>query len=159
MRVMTTQEMQIVVQKCKWATICTVDPQGRPYAVEATPYLDGQDTCFLINPRGGTWRSLQHSDYVLLKYTLTSRDLHWWAGVSGHGLGRFDPDPVAIKRGFDLLGAVMQADYSKAGDYHAGRTGRSPLLRISVREYTGRYSAGADAALFKEHGPLGDREL
>ena len=158
MRVMTSEEMRTVVEKCNWATICTVDPAGRPYAVEATPYTDGGDTCVMITPRGGTWRGLEHAPHVLLKYTLTSRDLRWWAGVSGHGTGRFDPDPEAIRRGFELLGKVMGADYSRAGEHHAARAGRSPLLRVIVREYTGRCSAGADAALFARQSRPEDRE-
>lgn len=149
MRIMTAEEMQLVVRGCRWATICTVSPEGRPYAVEATPYPDGDDTCFLIHPRGGTWRNLQASPHVLLKYTLASRSLRWWAGVSAHGVGRFDPDPEAIRRGFDLLGAVMASDYRQAGQHHAAQVDRSPLLRVRVHEYTGRCSAAADTPLFK----------
>ena len=137
-----------MLARAKWATICSVSPEGRPYAVEATPYRDGGDFCFMINPRGGTWRSLQANPAVLLKFTLASRSLHWWAGVSAHGSGEFDPDPAAIVRGFDLLGEVMGTDYSAAGRHHAARQDRSPLLRVRVREFTGRCSAGASTALF-----------
>ena len=156
MRVLTAEEMALLVDSCKWATICTVSPEGRPYAVEATPYHDGEDTCFMINSRGGTWRSLQANPQVLLKYTLTNRSLSWWAGISGHGVGRFDPDPDAIRRGFDLLGMVMDTDYSKAGQHHSSQAERSPLLRVTIHKYTGRCSAGADEALFSARKPAED---
>ena len=151
---MTFGEMEEVVRRCNWATICTVSPEGRPYAVEATPYLDGEDTCFMIHPRGGTWRNLQARPHVLLKYTLASRSLNWWAGVSAHGVGRFDPDADAIRRGFDLLGAVIGADYRRAGHHHAVQVDRSPLLRVRVLELTGRCSADPNTPLFSGQARL-----
>ena len=75
MRVMTPEEMEKVIGRCNWATICTVDKDGMPYAVEATPFrMDGYH-CFMINPRGGTWKNLRHNDNVLLKYTLADATL------------------------------------------------------------------------------------
>jgi hypothetical protein len=43
MREMTTAEIEFVLAHVKWATICTVAPQGRPYAIEATPYREEYD--------------------------------------------------------------------------------------------------------------------
>ena len=89
MRRMTEEEMRSVVRACSWACICTCTAEGEPYAVEATPfYLDGA-TGFMINPRGGTWRNMQHSGKVLLKYTLAAPVVAGWAGVSCMGEGRF----------------------------------------------------------------------
>ena len=58
MREMTDAEMRALVARARWATICTASPDGEPYAVEATPYREGDEVCFMINPRGGTWRNL-----------------------------------------------------------------------------------------------------
>lgn len=162
MREMTDAEMRTLVARARWATICTVSPGGEPYAVEATPYREGDEVCFMINPRGGTWRNLcgagqdagqdgadSHSGgRVLLKFTLTNRALTWWAGVSCYGTGRFDNDPQAIRRGFRLLGDVMASDYSGAGERFAATPDRSPLLRVRVERMTGRCSVAEDQALF-----------
>lgn len=170
MREMTDAEMRAMVARARWATICTASPDGEPYAVEATPYREGDEVCFMINPRGGTWRNLypmgadaghgpgldatagagSHSGggRVLLKFTLTNRALTWWAGVSCYGTGWFDTDPQAIRRGFRLLGEVMGSDYSGAGERFAAAPDRSPLLRVRVERMTGRCSAAEGDALF-----------
>ena len=112
MRKMTDEEIQRVIAAAKWATICTVGQGGRPYAIEATPfYADTNETaCFMINPRGGTWKNLQNSGEVLLKYTMASPDLSDWIGVSCSGRGSFVHEPEAIRAGWKLLGAVMGDD-------------------------------------------------
>jgi len=170
-REMTDAEMRALVARVRWATICTVSPGGEPYAVEATPYREGDEVCFMINPRGTTWRNLCGAGHdaglahgrgagqdgadapsgggrVLLKFTLTNRTLTWWAGVSCYGKGRFDSDPQAIRRGFRLLGDVMTSDYSGVGEQFAATPGRSPLLRVRVERMTGRCSVDEDQALF-----------
>lgn len=167
MREMTDAEMHTLVARARWATICTASPDGEPYAVEATPYREGDEVCFMINPRGGTWRNLYSMGHdagreaeqygvrdhsgggrVLLKFTLTNRALTWWAGVSCHGTGRFDTDPEAIRRGFRLLGEVMASDYSGAGERFAATPDNSPLLRVRVERMTGRCSVTESETLF-----------
>ena len=147
MREMTPDEIAYVLAHGKWATICTVTPENTPYAIEATPYHEAGDICFMINPRGSTWCNLQTNPNVLVKTTLTSRSLSWWAGVSCLGIGRFDPDPEAIIRGFQRLGTVMGTDYTEAGRKHSRNPERSPLLRIAVGQSTGRCSAGSGEPL------------
>lgn len=147
MREMTMAEMLAVRARAKWATIVSASPEGLPYAIEATPYMDDGDVCFMINPRGGTWNNVRNNPEVLLKYTLASGNLSWWAGVSCYGRGLFDPNPEAIRRGFALLGEVMGADYSRAGERFAGTPERSPLLRVRLTRMTGRCSAAVGAVL------------
>jgi nitroimidazol reductase NimA-like FMN-containing flavoprotein (pyridoxamine 5'-phosphate oxidase superfamily) len=142
MRAMTPEEMQSLVRYCRWASICTVNAEGAPYAIEATPFFMGGAHCFMINPRGGTWKNLRHNPRVLLKYTLAGDDLSCWAGVSCHGSGEFTPDVESLRAGWKLLGQVMGADYSRAAEKFAGHPDRSPLFRVQVREMTGRCSAG-----------------
>jgi nitroimidazol reductase NimA-like FMN-containing flavoprotein (pyridoxamine 5'-phosphate oxidase superfamily) len=141
MREMTDEEIGYVLNHAKWGTICTVTPENRPYAVEATPYRDGGDICFMINPGGGTRRNLCQNPHVLVKMTLASRNLSWWAGVSCMGTARFDDDPDAILRGFQRLGRVMGADYTAAGEKHSRSPDTSPLLRVTTETRTGRCSA------------------
>jgi len=147
MRTMNDEEMRQAVGLCRWATICSVDSDCAPYAIEATPFHDGSDICFMINPRGGTWRNVQQNPRVLLKFTLASPGLLWWAGVSCHGQGAFDADPAAIRRGWDLLGAVMKQDYSRFADRFCAHPERSPLFRVKVLSLTGRCSAAVGELL------------
>lgn len=148
MRAMTDTEIQAVLDQARWGTICTVSPDHTPYAVEATPYWDGGDICFMINPRGLTRRNLEQNPNVLVKLTLTGPNLDWWAGVSCMGTGRFDHSPREILKGFGLLGKVMNTDYSRAGQKFAKTPDRSPLLRITIHGRTGRCSAKPGRPLF-----------
>ncbi len=140
MRELTGEEATALMGRCNWATICTVTAAGLPYAVEATPFTMDEYICFMINPRGGTWTNLQHSDRVLLKYTLAAADLSFWAGVSCFGRGDFLKDEAALREGWRLLGEVMGTDYSRAAETFARCQERTPLFRVRVEEVTGRCS-------------------
>lgn len=54
-------------------------PDHTPYAIQVTPYWDGGDIWFMINPRGLTRRNLEQNPNVLVKLTL--------AGLLTIGLG------------------------------------------------------------------------
>jgi len=148
MRRMTSKEIDLVLKQVKWATICTISPENLPYAIEATPYLENSDICFMVNPRGQTWKNLQINPSILIKATLADSFLAWWAGVSFAGAGHFDSNREAIQRGFQLLGKVTGSDYSAAGRKHAENAERSPLLRVSIREKTGRCSLAKNESLY-----------
>ena len=141
MRRMTDKEIQETIGKLKWATICTVTSAGQPYAIEATPFYTEKETCFMINPRGGTWKNLQNNKKVLIKYTLSSPDLTKWAGVSCYGQGRFVEDLESMATGWELLGRVMGCDYSLAAEKFIRIQNRSPLFAVCVESRTGRCSA------------------
>ncbi len=137
MKRMTREEMEYVVRRCKWATICTVTREMKPYAIEATPFLDGEDICFMINPAGGTRKNLETSDNVLVKFTITENGLESWAGVSCFGKGEFVSDRDAIRNGWKLLERVTGHDYGKAASKFAGGNIPGPLFRVKVSEMTG----------------------
>lgn len=141
MRRMNQDEMDGVVSKLKWASICTVDGDGKPYAVEATPFFCENDICFMINPKGTTAKNLAGDENVLLKYTYAGDDLAEWAGVSLFGRGSFEHDPVKIRQGWSDLGAVMGADYGAAADKFCAVPENSPMLRVRIEKMTGRCSA------------------
>ncbi|MGE4292638.1 MAG: pyridoxamine 5'-phosphate oxidase family protein [Desulfovibrio sp.] len=140
MRGMSEEEMRELVRRAEWATICAVDPDGSPYAIEATPFFLGQDICFMINPRGGIYRCVTVNERVLVKFTLTVPGLEHWAGVSCMGRGGFDPDLAARSEGWRVLGERLNEDYSKAAQA-LNKPGRSPLFRVRVEAMTGRCSA------------------
>ena len=75
MRGMTASEIDKTVISRMCATICTVTHKGKPYAIEATLFFDGETICFMINPRRSTERNIQKNTDVLLKFTQTKPDL------------------------------------------------------------------------------------
>jgi nitroimidazol reductase NimA-like FMN-containing flavoprotein (pyridoxamine 5'-phosphate oxidase superfamily) len=126
-----------------WATICTVTHEGNPYAIEATPFFDGETICFMINPRGSTARNIQKNTDVLLKFTQTNSDLSKWFGVSCFGQGFFVREVENIRRGWGLLGRVMKADYSLAAEKYSANPKLSPLFCVKIAKMTGRSSSKA----------------
>lgn len=146
MRSMREEEIRGLVERAKWATICTVDESGAPYAIEATPFrLDGA-ICFMISPRGGTFRNVGRNDKVLLKYTATWDGVRGWAGVSCFGRGRFVADDALLVRGWAKLGLVLGQDFSAAAERFLGKEA-SPLFMVQVDHMTGRCSAKAGETL------------
>jgi nitroimidazol reductase NimA-like FMN-containing flavoprotein (pyridoxamine 5'-phosphate oxidase superfamily) len=138
MRKMTEAEIHHVVQNSNWATICTVSPEGRPYAVEATYFRDGESFGFMINPRGRTMQNLRLNPNLLLKITQASDDLSTWTGVSLFGTGHNISDHFEIRKGWTLLGKVMKTDYSKIAEKLISHERQSPYLRCTISHSTGR---------------------
>ena len=138
MRSMTASEIDKTIRSCMWATICTVTSEGKPFAIEATPFFDGEKICFMINPRGSTARNIQKNTDVLLKFTQTNSDLSKWFGVSCFGQGFFAGKAEDIRRGWKLLGRVMKTDYGKAAEKFSSNPERSPLFCVKVEKMTGR---------------------
>ncbi|MDR1677946.1 MAG: hypothetical protein LBS44_06095 [Deltaproteobacteria bacterium] len=142
MRIMTPDEIILATKRSIWATIITVRPDGVPYAIEATPFDTETETCFMINPNGGTSRNLKTSNHVLLKYTFATPTLKDWMGISCLGTGRFVNDPDEIRYGWKLLGKVMEQDFSAAADKFCKNPERSPMMAVKIHSRTGRCSAG-----------------
>ncbi len=142
MRKMTSEEMQEVITHQHWASICTVSPEGQPYAIEATPFMLEPDCIgFMINPRGTTKKNLMERPDVLIKYTYSSPDLMDWAGVSCFGKGEFCQDSETIAKGWELLGEIMKTDYSRMAERFAKGSLPSPLFLARITETTGKCSA------------------
>jgi hypothetical protein len=129
---MSEGEIDLIILTLNWATIVTVRPDGRPYAIEATPFLKDKRICFMINPSGTTKKNLDFSDKVLLKFTGASRDLRNWVGVSCQGRGSFIHDSKAIINGWFLLGNVLETDCSNEAALYAFQPENSPMLSVKV---------------------------
>lgn len=140
MRKMTEKELNDLVQNSNWASICTVTPEGLPYAIEATYFIDGQYIGFMINPRGRTMQNLRQNPNLLLKITQASGNLSKWAGVSLFGTGQNITDPIEIQKGWELLGEVMNTDYTAAAEKFTGSAKQTPYLRCVISRCTGRCS-------------------
>ncbi len=138
MRIMKDNEIKDMIHNSNWATICTVSPSGIPYAVEATYFIDGESLGFMINPRGQTMRNLTQKSNLLLKITQTNENLSKWAGVSLFGIGKNITDPDEIQKGWNLLGKVMNTDYTQVAKKFINSNRPSPYLRCEIIQQTGR---------------------
>lgn len=147
MRKMTLEEISISLKNCSWASICTTCEDGSPYAIEATPFFMDDLTCFMVNPRGGTYRNMQHNTAVLLKYTIAKPSLEAWVGISCFGIGQFITDSDHIRQGWGLLGQVMGQDYTAAADKFSQKFTHSPLFAATIHTCTGRTSAAKNEVL------------
>ncbi|WP_181552799.1 pyridoxamine 5'-phosphate oxidase family protein [Desulfosalsimonas propionicica] len=148
MRKMIEPEIRQALSLWKWATICTVSPGRMPYAIEATYFMaDDSQMNFMINPRGTTVRNIQKNPHVLVKVTLADPSLSRWAGVSVFGIARMERSPAKIRRGWALLGQVMNADYREAAEKFVRTPEKSPLFIVDIREMTGRCSAGPGSGI------------
>ena len=141
MRKLKEQEINDIVKKANWATICTASKDGKPYAIEATYFIiDDTEIGFMINPRGQTMKNIAVNPQLLLKVTFASKDLSYWVGVTLFGTGQKVTDPAQIEQGWHLLGKIMKSDYSQALEKFKNAGENSPFLRCRITERTGRGS-------------------
>ncbi|MBE9581512.1 MAG: pyridoxamine 5'-phosphate oxidase family protein [Proteobacteria bacterium] len=137
---MKQKEMRNLINKHAWATLCTVDPEGKPYAIEFTYFLMDGYICGLINPRGATARNIRHGPNVCLKMCRADELCKEFQAVSCFGTGEFVDDREAIGRAWDLLERKLNLP---EGAYH-GHKGKfmdkrkkSPLFRMKPEKITG----------------------
>lgn len=64
---MNQKEIKNFINGHRWATLCTVDPEGKPYAIEFTCFLMDDHVCGLINPRGTSAKNVKNNPNVCLK--------------------------------------------------------------------------------------------
>ncbi len=67
MRPMTKEEIVDLIQDHRWTTLCTVTPDGEPYAIEFSYFLMDGCVCGMIHPDGKTSENLKHQPRVCLK--------------------------------------------------------------------------------------------
>lgn len=143
MRRMTSEESLLALYQGTWASICTVDHDRKPYAIEATYFLSVKDRIgFMINPKGTTIKNIRTNPNVLLKITQASKDLAYWLGVSFRGTGRVVTDKNQMRQGWEKLGKVMSTDYSRAAEKFCNSDKASPFLEIQMEQMTGQCSHG-----------------
>jgi hypothetical protein len=97
---MTENEIDQALKSLKWASIAAARPDGRPCAIEATPFLTADEIRFMLDPAGTTKKSLDSSPHALLKYAAASADLSGWPGGSCFGLGRFVHEAGEMEEGW-----------------------------------------------------------
>lgn len=147
MRKMTEPEMRALVASCNWATICTVSPEQKPYAIEATPFPLDNYVAFMINPRGTTCANIQANTNVLLKYNITEPDLAKWAAVSCYGKAKLIADRELLNRGIEQLAQLISPEMAAMAKKFCDRPKPAPLLLVTVTEMTGRCNVPKEALL------------
>ena len=141
MRKMKQEEIEKILKKQNWATICSVDKECNPYAIEATYFIkeDGSIN-FMINPKGTTMTNIKLNNNVLLKISRASASLSEWFGISCFGKAFNILDKKEIEEGWNLLGKVMKQDYKAAKEKFAKPSSLSPLLSVKVERISGVHS-------------------
>lgn len=149
MRTMIDNEIDALLEGFGWATLCMVDPDLKPYAVEFSYFLENGDICGLIRPRGKTAECLGVSQTVCVKICDSDAQCKRYRAVSCFGIAAFekltDPHDVAIA--LDNLEeqlCLKSGDYSVYKDRYLSSGKSLPLLRIMVAERTGVTSSPWD---------------
>jgi nitroimidazol reductase NimA-like FMN-containing flavoprotein (pyridoxamine 5'-phosphate oxidase superfamily) len=140
MRKMTKQEMTDLVQEHNLATLCTVDEDGSPYAVEFNYFLLGGDVCGLLKPRGNTARNIAGNARVCVKICRTDDACRAYRAVSCFGTGAFVQDPEMVLRGWDLLEERLKlpkGTYAPFKEKFERKRNKYPLFRMRIERMTG----------------------
>jgi len=142
MRTMKDEEMDALLENFGWATVCMVDPDGNPYAIEISYFLDRDEICGLVHPRGQAARCLGGNQSVCVKVCDSDPQCRNYQAVSCFGKAYFESltGPEEVGRAWDKLAGQLRL---RNGEYDIYKnrylsTGRPlPLLRIMVDKRTG----------------------
>ena len=150
MRKMKDNEIDALLEGFGWATLCMVDPDLKPYAIEFSYFLEKSgDICGLVYPRGKTAECLGISQAVCVKICDSDARCRRYRAVSCFGNAAFEKltDPDDVARAWDNLEeqlCLQNGEYSHYKERYLN-TGKSlPLLRIMVFERTGVISSPRD---------------
>ena len=142
MRKMTKAEREALIRDFGWATLCMVDPEERPYAIEFSYFLDKNDICGLVHPTGLTARCLKLNPEVCLKICDSDRQCSSYRAISCFGRASFKEtrDPDSINAAWDALERQLGLPSGALEKYRAhyanGKKSLS-ILRIRVKKSTG----------------------
>jgi nitroimidazol reductase NimA-like FMN-containing flavoprotein (pyridoxamine 5'-phosphate oxidase superfamily) len=142
MRNMKDNEIDALLEGFGWATLCMVDPDARPYAIEFSYFLENGDICGLVHPRGKTAECLASTRAVCVKICDSDAQCRRYRAVSCFGIAAFEKltNPIDVARAWDNLEEQLQLKNGEYSGYkkHYLSTGKSlPLLRIMVSERSG----------------------
>ncbi len=140
MRKMTKKEMTDLVHEHNLATLCTVDQEGSPYAVEFNYFILGRDVCGLIKPSGKTGTNIKANNLVCLKICRTDEACRAYRAVSCFGTGAFVQDPEMVLRGWDLLEERLKlprGTYAPYKEKFKRKRKKYPLFRMHIETMTG----------------------
>lgn len=149
MRRMKPEEISKLIEEFGWATLCMVDPGGRPYAIEFSYFLNDADICGLVHPRGMTAACLSAEPRVCVKLCDSDSRCRDYRAASCFGTAAFEwiSDPERIAWAWDSLERQLGASDGRFEAYkqrHIASGRGLPLLRIRVEERTGVTSMPAD---------------
>lgn len=141
MRKMLNGEIQRLLDEVTWGTLCSVTPEGDPYAIEFTCFEDEEEICGLIHPEGRIAACIRHQPKVCLKVCESSRLSTGYRGASFFGTAALvEPEsPEEMQR----IWAVLEARMKKPGAFAAAAEKYSkpgnflPVLRIKVNRRSG----------------------
>ena len=140
MRKMNQKEIKNLINRHRWATLCTVDPEGKPYAIEFTCFLMDDHVCGLINPRGTSAKNVKNNPNVCLKMCRTDGLCRQFQAVSCFGIGEFVDDRQTIARAWDLLESRLnlpEGTYKGQKEKFMDKRKKSPLFRMKPQKMTG----------------------
>jgi len=143
MKTMVNENIKILLRESSWATLCMVAHGNTPYAIEFEYFLDNDDICGLVNPRGKAASCLEHNQNVCVKICDLDNQCQQYRAISCFGTAYFEKltDPTQIAWAWDSLEARLQRKNGKYSSYKSRylETGRAmPLLRILVNDYSGK---------------------
>jgi len=149
MRKATPDEIDKLMDEFGWATLCMVDPDGRPYAIEFSYFLDNWAICGLVHPRGKTAACIKANPRVCVKICDSDAGCTNFRAASCFGTASFEwiSDPERIAWAWDSLQRQLGATNGKYDGYKQRyiASGRAlPLLRIRVEERTGVTSSSSN---------------
>jgi len=137
---MKPEEIEAVLERCEWGTLCTVDKENEPYATEyCFDYHEGA-IWVVMNPYGVAAKNINHNPHVLFKVIDFQKVDHWWA-ISCFGRAEFLRTFDAVKKGFKLLERKLKLEEGRFDKYvekFRDKPENSPTLRISIEKKTGR---------------------
>jgi len=136
MRSMTPVEILCLLDELTWGTLCTILPQGTPYAAEATYlYRDDEIIC-LSHSQGMTGDRIRHCPSVCFKVCESHRLSRYFRAVTLFGTAAF----VEPQNGHEMVRLWEQIEqrlkspdlYPKPKQHCRNEGKLYPVLRIKV---------------------------
>jgi len=140
MRKITQKEIKDFVNQHTWTTLCTVDAEGKPYAIEFNYFLLDGYICGLIKPNGTTAKNISANPNICLKMCKTDDSCREFTAVSAFGKGEFVHDEEGVLKGWGLLEERLklpEGTYSKFKEKFMKKKNKYPYFRMKPEKMTG----------------------
>lgn len=140
MRKIKASEIKDFINKHTWATLCTVDAGGNPYAIEFNYFLLDGYICGLIKPNGTTANNISNNPNICLKMCRTDESCRKFTAISVFGKGEFVQEEDGVIKGWDLLEERLKlpkGTYAKFKEKFMKKKNKYPMFRMKPERMTG----------------------
>ena len=152
MRKTNEQEAKDLLKEFSWGTLCSVTPEGNPYAIEFSYFTENDKIYAIINPRGQTSKNIKVNKNICFKICDTDKNNKKYRAISCFGTAKFSSPNTQEKivDAWKKLGIALgktETGFKGVWNRFSPSEKPLPLLEITIENISGVTNYGQNNSI------------